>query len=174
MMDYRDAYLQLKDNTPEGQHHGVSGITGRLRALQTVPRWPTWNHEHIALLGYTHVLKRRTALLALSRTLSGLGPAVMSDDMNKIAHICVVCANSVYRNAFVRIPRARDFNIYLSVVRLKRSRTQVLEFGTLSETPLGRHYAHICLTSSCSTSLTLSAFSLWLSLTLSAVSQLPS
>jgi dolichyl-diphosphooligosaccharide--protein glycosyltransferase len=54
--DYRDAYLWLKDNTPEDARimawwdygYQIAGISNRT----TLADGNTWNHEHIALLGY--------------------------------------------------------------------------------------------------------------------------
>jgi len=54
--DYRDAYLWLKDNTPEDARimawwdygYQIAGIANRT----TIADGNTWNHEHIALLGY--------------------------------------------------------------------------------------------------------------------------
>jgi dolichyl-diphosphooligosaccharide--protein glycosyltransferase len=169
--DYRDAYLWLKENTPEDARimawwdygYQIAGIANRT----TLADGNTWNHEHIALLGYTltspekeaHRIARHLADYVLVWAGGG------GDDMNKSPHLRRI-ANSVYRN-ICSDPTCRDFNIYVSTLSLTLVwfglETKILLFGALSATarsiscsPILRHHAHLfyCFSLVCPLSLT--------------------
>jgi dolichyl-diphosphooligosaccharide--protein glycosyltransferase len=130
--DYRDAYLWLKENTPEDARimawwdygYQIAGIANRT----TLADGNTWNHEHIALLGYTltspekeaHRIARHLADYVLVWAGGG------GDDMNKSPHLRRI-ANSVYRD-ICSDPTCRDFNIYVSTPSVW----------------LSRNHAHLC------------------------------
>jgi dolichyl-diphosphooligosaccharide--protein glycosyltransferase len=143
--DYRNAYLWLKENTPEDARimawwdygYQIAGIANRT----TLADGNTWNHEHIALLGYTltspekeaHRIARHLADYVLVWAGGG------GDDMNKSPHLRRI-ANSVYRD-ICSDPTCRDFNIYVSTLGLG---IKIL-FDVVCLKLLGRHYAHLLL-----------------------------
>jgi dolichyl-diphosphooligosaccharide--protein glycosyltransferase len=101
--DYRDAYLWLKDNTPEDARimawwdygYQIAGIANRT----TLADGNTWNHEHIALLGYTltspekeaHRIARHLADYVLVWAGGG------GDDMNKSPHLRRIANSGTFR-----------------------------------------------------------------------------
>jgi dolichyl-diphosphooligosaccharide--protein glycosyltransferase len=111
--DYRQAYLWLKNNTPEDARimawwdygYQITGIGNRT----TIADGNTWNHEHIALLGRTltapekegHRIARHLADYVLVWAGGG------GDDVAKSPHLRRI-ANSVYRG-LCREPTCRDF-----------------------------------------------------------------
>jgi hypothetical protein len=111
----------------------IAGIANRT----TLADGNTWNHEHIALLGYTFTSPEKEA----HRIARHLADYVLvwagggGDDMNKSPHLRRI-ANSVYRN-ICSDPTCRDFNIYVSALGLVWcgvGATKILLFGTLLET----------------------------------------
>jgi dolichyl-diphosphooligosaccharide--protein glycosyltransferase len=118
--DYRQAYLWLKNNTPEDARimawwdygYQITGIGNRT----TIADGNTWNHEHIALLGRTltapekegHRIARHLADYVLVWAGGG------GDDVAKSPHLRRI-ANSVYRG-LCREPTCRDFGFQVSAV----------------------------------------------------------
>jgi dolichyl-diphosphooligosaccharide--protein glycosyltransferase len=100
--DYRQAYVWLRDNTPEDARimawwdygYQITGIANRT----TIADGNTWNHEHIALLGRVltspekdaHRIARHLADYVLVWAGGG------GDDVAKSPHLLRI-ANSVYR-----------------------------------------------------------------------------
>lgn len=101
--DYRDAYLWLKENTAEDARimawwdygYQIAGIANRT----TLADGNTWNHEHIALLGYTltspekeaHRIARHLADYVLVWAGGG------GDDMNKSPHLRRIANSGSFR-----------------------------------------------------------------------------
>jgi len=118
--DYREAYLWLRDNTPEDARimawwdygYQITGIANRT----TIADGNTWNHEHIALLGRTltapekdaHRIARHLADYVLVWAGGG------GDDVAKSPHLRRI-ANSVYRG-LCREPTCREFGFYVSAL----------------------------------------------------------
>jgi dolichyl-diphosphooligosaccharide--protein glycosyltransferase len=113
--DYRQAYLWLKDNTPEDARimawwdygYQITGIANRT----TIADGNTWNHEHIALLGRIltspekdgHRIARHLADYVLIWAGGG------GDDLAKSPHLIRI-ANSVYRG-MCKEPTCRTFGM---------------------------------------------------------------
>jgi len=114
--DYREAYLWLRDKTPEDARilawwdygYQIAGIANRT----TIADGNTWNHEHIALLGRTltsslkegHRIARHLADYVLLWTGGG------GDDVAKSPHMRRI-ANSVYRFLCPNDPTCRNFGM---------------------------------------------------------------
>eukprot|EP00934_Nitzschia_sp_Nitz4_P004414 Nitzschia sp. Nitz4//scaffold7_size249615//54853//57987//NITZ4_001153-RA/size249615-processed-gene-0.182-mRNA-1//-1//CDS//3329558370//4404//frame0 len=113
--DYRQAYLWLKDNTPEDARvmawwdygYQITGISNRT----TIADGNTWNHEHIALLGRaltsSEVEGHRIARHLADYILVWAGGG--GDDLAKSPHLRRI-ANSVYRG-LCREPTCRGFGM---------------------------------------------------------------
>ena len=113
--DYRQAYLWLRDNTPEDARimawwdygYQITGIANRT----TIADGNTWNHEHIALLGRIltspekdgHRIARHLADYVLIWAGGG------GDDLAKSPHLIRI-ANSVYRG-MCQEPTCRTFGM---------------------------------------------------------------
>jgi dolichyl-diphosphooligosaccharide--protein glycosyltransferase len=107
--DYRDAYLWLKENTPADARimawwdygYQIAGIANRT----TLADGNTWNHEHIALLGYTltspekeaHRIARHLADYVLVWAGGG------GDDMNKSPHLRRIANSGKFRLAIASV-----------------------------------------------------------------------
>ena len=103
--DYREAYLWLRDNTPDDARimawwdygYQITGISNRT----TVADGNTWNHEHIALLGKcltsdeetSYAITRHLADYILIWTSRYAG--MFSDDLAKSPHMARI-GSSVY------------------------------------------------------------------------------
>jgi dolichyl-diphosphooligosaccharide--protein glycosyltransferase len=101
--DYREGYFWLRDNTPEDSRvlswwdygYQITGIGNRT----TLADGNTWNHEHIATIGYmlsspqkkAHKLIRHVADYVL------VWAGGMGDDLGKSPHMARI-GNSVYRD----------------------------------------------------------------------------
>jgi dolichyl-diphosphooligosaccharide--protein glycosyltransferase len=101
--DYRDAYLWLKENTPEDARimawwdygYQIAAIANRT----TLADGNTWNHEHIALLGYVltspekeaHRMARHLADYVLVWAGGG------GDDMEKSPHLRRIANSGKFR-----------------------------------------------------------------------------
>lgn len=112
--DYRNAYLWLKDNTPENSRimawwdygYQITAISNRT----TIADGNTWNHEHIALLGRAltspveegYEIARHLADYVLVWAGGG------GDDLAKSPHLARI-ANSVYRQMCPNDPTCRAF-----------------------------------------------------------------
>jgi dolichyl-diphosphooligosaccharide--protein glycosyltransferase len=112
--DYREAYFWLRDNTPADTRvmawwdygYQITGIANRT----TIADGNTWNHEHIATLGYclsspvprAHSLIRHVADYVLVWA-GGHG-----DDLAKSPHMARI-GNSVYRDVCPRDPLCQKF-----------------------------------------------------------------
>lgn len=112
--DYREAYLWLKDNTPEDARimawwdygYQITAIGNRT----TIADGNTWNHEHIALLGRTltspekdaHRIARHLADYVLVWAGGG------GDDLAKSPHLRRI-GNSIYRHMCPGDPTCRSF-----------------------------------------------------------------
>jgi dolichyl-diphosphooligosaccharide--protein glycosyltransferase len=119
--DYREAYLWLRDNTPEDARimawwdygYQITGISNRT----TIADGNTWNHEHIALLGRTltspekegHRIARHLADYVLVWAGGG------GDDLAKSTHLARI-ANSVYRHMCPGDPTCRTFGFSVSIL----------------------------------------------------------
>jgi dolichyl-diphosphooligosaccharide--protein glycosyltransferase len=118
--DYRQAYLWLRDNTPEDARimawwdygYQITGIANRT----TIADGNTWNHEHIALLGriFTspekegHRITRHLADYVLVWAGGG------GDDLAKSPHLIRI-ANSVYRG-MCQEPTCRTFGMMVRLL----------------------------------------------------------
>ncbi len=114
--DYRQAYVWLKENTPEDSRimawwdygYQITAIANRT----TIADGNTWNHEHIALLGRAltsplkegHRIARHMADYVLLWTGGG------GDDLAKSPHLARI-ANSVYRTLCPGDPTCGRFSI---------------------------------------------------------------
>ena len=117
--DYREAYIWLRENTPEDARimawwdygYQITGIANRT----TIADGNTWNHEHIALLGRiltsaekdAHRIARHLADYVLVWAGGG------GDDLAKSPHLRRI-ANSVYRG-ICKEPTCRDFGMSVSI-----------------------------------------------------------
>ena len=114
--DYLDAYLWLRDNTPEDARimawwdygYQIAGIANRT----TIADGNTWNHEHIALLGKAlttdleegYEISRHWADYVLIWAGGG------GDDLAKSPHLARI-ATSVYRDHCPEDPTCRAFGM---------------------------------------------------------------
>eukprot|EP01002_Notosolenus_urceolatus_P007537 NODE_300_length_2280_cov_21.496190_g232_i0.p1 GENE.NODE_300_length_2280_cov_21.496190_g232_i0~~NODE_300_length_2280_cov_21.496190_g232_i0.p1 ORF type:complete len:703 (-),score=210.36 NODE_300_length_2280_cov_21.496190_g232_i0:171-2048(-) len=101
--DYREAYFWLRDNTPEDSRvmswwdygYQITGIANRT----TIADGNTWNHEHIATLGYclTSPVPRAHELIRHVSDYVLVWSGGHGDDLAKSPHMARI-GNSVYRD----------------------------------------------------------------------------
>jgi len=115
--DYREAYFWLRDKTPPSSRvmawwdygYQITGIGNRT----TIADGNTWNHEHIATLGYclTSPVKRAHSLIRHLADYVLVWGGGGGDDLAKSPHMARI-ANSVYNDVCPGDPTCSMFGFY--------------------------------------------------------------